>query len=675
MISNEYETEPTDDPLTLTEDDPTVVVAVWQPDIYDPPLSYKVFIEEYPYIHWEMTWINPLNPNPVFVHVEDKLSPALTVVEDKIGADSGEIWYDKEAHKIVWEGEIPGNGGQVKIWYYTYIPEDVTYIENQGEGIWDQDNDGDWQDEEAEGLDPVLTDDPDTIAGTDPNVWMPCKVKLGNIVWIDTDKDGIYDKDTETGINGVSLNLYADTDGNNIYTPGTDKFVSDTVTFTYSGEKGYYIFENLSCGTYIVQIAAENFTAGALLEGYVSTAGDSDPDNDIDNDDNGYVQGDLALLSYGVFSKAVALTAGDEPVNDGDDNADSNLTVDFGFFREETPPVPCEVHLGNIVWLDTDKDGIYDKDTESGVDGIKLNLYADTDGNNIYTHGIDRFVKSTVTFIYNGEKGYYLFENLSCGTYIVQIAPENFTAGSVLEGYISTAGDSDPDNDTDNDDNGYVQGDLALLSYGVFSKAVTLTAGDEPVNDGDDNADSNLTVDFGFFREETPPVPCEVHLGNIVWLDTDKDGIYDKDTESGVDGIKLNLYADTDGNNIYTPGIDKFIKSTVTFTYNGEKGYYLFENLSCGTYIVQIAAENFTVGGLLEGYISTAGDSDPDNDTDNDDNGYVQDNLAILSYGIFSRAVTLTEGGEPVNDGDEECGFQSHCGFRILQRRDSAGSL
>ncbi len=430
-------------------------------------------------------------------------------------------------------------------------------------------------------------------------------------------------------------------------------FLASASTFTENGEPGHYIFENLCPGYYIVQIAPENFTAGGVLEGYVSTDGDSDPDNDTDNDDNGYVQDNLAILSYGVFSKAVTLTSGDEPVNDGDEDADSNLTLDFGFFKEEIPPVPCEISLGNIVWLDTDKNGVYDRGSEAGVDGVKVNLYWDRNISGDYTPDIDMLLASASTFTENGEPGNYIFENLCPGYYIVQIAAENFTAGALLEGYVSTAGDSDPDNDIDNDDNGYVQGDLALLSYGVFSKAVALTAGDEPVNDGDDNADSNLTVDFGFFKEETSPVPCEISLGNIVWIDTDKDGVYDKDTEAGVDGVKVNLYWDRDISGNYTPDTDMLLASASTYTENGEPGHYIFENLCPGYYIVQIAPENFTAGGLLEGYVSTAGDSDPDNDTDNDDNGYIQDNLAILSYGVFSKSVTLTSGDEPVNDGDD----------------------
>ncbi|NJL59076.1 MAG: hypothetical protein HC887_04925, partial [Desulfobacteraceae bacterium] len=72
---------------------------------------------------------------------------------------------------------------------------------------------------------------------------------------------------------------------------------------------------------------------GGILAGYVSLEGASDPDNDINGDNNGY-----AVPGFGVLSDAVTLRSGTEPVNDGDSDADTNLTVDFGFVQE----LPCK---------------------------------------------------------------------------------------------------------------------------------------------------------------------------------------------------------------------------------------------------------------------------------------------------------------------------------------------
>ena len=54
-----------------------------------------------------------------------------------------------------------------------------------------------------------------------------------------------------------------------------------------------------------------------------------DPDNDVNDDDNGFDPG----LSVGVITKSSNLDFGSEPANDGDNDINTNLTVDFGFFR------------------------------------------------------------------------------------------------------------------------------------------------------------------------------------------------------------------------------------------------------------------------------------------------------------------------------------------------------
>jgi hypothetical protein len=136
---------------------------------------------------------------------------------------------------------------------------------------------------------------------------------------------------TDTGVSGVKINLYRDTDHNNKYSPGRDEFIASTISRNGpDGKPGYYRFDTLCDDDYIVQIDPANFLCpGGVLAGYASLAGAADPDNDINGDNNGY-----AVPGFGVLSDAVTLKAGTEPVNDGDNNADTNLTLDFGFVRE-----------------------------------------------------------------------------------------------------------------------------------------------------------------------------------------------------------------------------------------------------------------------------------------------------------------------------------------------------
>ena len=509
---------PTDDPSTPAENDPTVVVVVYEPEIYDPPHAIKTVFGGYPVIQWQVTWINDSNVVAILVHVEDVIPANVTYVPGSVEADYGLAYYDEARNMIAWDGTIPGNGGRVTIKYKTNVPEDVHHVENQAGAIWDQDGNGDWRNEKAEGLTPVMSDDPATDIENDSTKWSDglCEVELGNFIWLDKNKNGFFDSN-ETGLDGVKLTLFADSDDNGIFTPDVDKIVTTTITRSKDGKPGFYRFDKLCPGGYIVLVDESNFMEGGALKGLVSSPGDPDPDNDVDNDDNGY-----KLQGTGVISYAIRLDAGSEPVTDGDDNANTNLTLDFGFYRPDSDNNggECNLSLGNRVWIDTCinqpcgtpvfslKPGMpkpvwhgVDPD-RSGINGIKVNLYKDTDGSGDYTPDIDQFVASTITGVCNdcttsmcGTSGYYRFDNLCPGDYIVQIDSENFENNGVLCCHTSLDGAPDPDNDVNNDDNGY-----EIAGQGVVSKTISLQNNGEPVNDGDNDSNTNLTVDFGFYR-------------------------------------------------------------------------------------------------------------------------------------------------------------------------------
>lgn len=146
---------------------------------------------------------------------------------------------------------------------------------------------------------------------------------LGNLVFNDRNGNSTFDSGTDTGISGVAMTLYADTDGSGDFTPGTDLQVDTTTT----DGNGIYTFTNVIPGSYIVQVDESNFNTGNPLATFLSSPNNPDPDNDVDNDDNG-----VLLAGQGAVSLAVTLSPGGEPVNDGDTDADTNLSVDFGFF-------------------------------------------------------------------------------------------------------------------------------------------------------------------------------------------------------------------------------------------------------------------------------------------------------------------------------------------------------
>ncbi len=149
-------------------------------------------------------------------------------------------------------------------------------------------------------------------------------LSIGDLVWRDANNNGTVDNG-ENGVAGVTLTLYQDTDGNGRLTPGTDS-VAGTAT---TAANGSYRFNNLMPGDYVVQVDPANFAGNGKLVGLVTSTGNqptADPDNNVNNDDNGD-----NLAGAGVVAAAVTLTVAGEPTSDGDADPQSNLTVDFGF--------------------------------------------------------------------------------------------------------------------------------------------------------------------------------------------------------------------------------------------------------------------------------------------------------------------------------------------------------
>lgn len=151
-------------------------------------------------------------------------------------------------------------------------------------------------------------------------------MSIGNLVWSDVDHDGV--KDTgETGIGGVTVQLYTDTNGNGSYDNGTDTLVGTTTTSTVTATLGAYSFGNLFPDDYLAVVPISQFGAGQPLEDFVTSPGTAtDPDDNIDNDDNGTL-----IAGVGVASAALTIASGAEPINDSDTDANTNFALDFGF--------------------------------------------------------------------------------------------------------------------------------------------------------------------------------------------------------------------------------------------------------------------------------------------------------------------------------------------------------
>lgn len=470
---------------------------------------------------------------------------------------------------------------------------------------------------------------------------------LGNRVWFDTDNDSTIDG-TEVGVDGVDVQLYA-ADGSGNPTGA----VLDTQT-TSSG--GYYRFDGLPAGDYVVVIPSSELGTGGTLVGYwssgtsmngagvISETAAPDPDNDTDSEDNG------SLVTGTIISRAVTLGPGVvEPTNETDiaspnpageyQNGQSNLTVDFGFYR---------LQLSNQIFIDVNKNGTYDAG-DGVLPGATVQLFASngTTEINVGPDGILGTTDDAAGGITTAAGGTYLFSGLPQGDYIVRMTPPSPSYTSTVD----TANATDtttPDTNIDHNDNG-----IGLGSGQVSSNVITLTpgstgtAGNNTVTNTTGTT-ANPTMDFG--------VMPLYSLGNRVWFDTDNSSTING-TEVGVNGVDVELYA-ADGSGNPTGAV----LDTQT-TANG--GYYRFDGLDSGDYVVVIPASEFGAGGTLIGYwssgttlsgtaITEAASPDPDNDTDSEDNGSLQTS-GTFSGAVISKAVTLGPGvTEPASETDRE---------------------
>ncbi|MEP7115867.1 MAG: SdrD B-like domain-containing protein, partial [Ilumatobacteraceae bacterium] len=103
-----------------------------------------------------------------------------------------------------------------------------------------------------------------------------------------------------------------------------------------------------------------------------------------------------------------------------------------------------------------------------------------------------------------------------------------------------------------------------------------------------------------------PPCPNPLSLGDLVWLDSNNNGLKDV-SEPGLSNYTVKLYADADNNNMVDgPAIS-------SATTNGS-GLYGFNGLAASNYIVCVVMKNGDMPVAING-------GDPDNDINNDNNG------------------------------------------------------
>ncbi|MCA9194413.1 MAG: cadherin-like domain-containing protein, partial [Planctomycetales bacterium] len=182
----------------------------------------------------------------------------------------------------------------------------------------------------ADSIAAVLTDDPNVGGSSDPTVTSVESLTLGGTVWSETGSNSVYDLGSDTAENGITVRIYHD-NGDGVLTLADGAFLASTTTSNMSGQDGRYEFTNLAPGNYIVEV---------LRSGAIATrdpiSGAVDPDNNVDNDNNGsFVSG------FDVASSALTLDYGTEP------GGDVNNTLDFGFVDNTTLSVTIDLAAMN----------------------------------------------------------------------------------------------------------------------------------------------------------------------------------------------------------------------------------------------------------------------------------------------------------------------------------------
>jgi hypothetical protein len=266
-------------------------------------------------------------------------------------------------------------------------------------------------------------------------------------------------------------------------------------------------------------------------------------------------------------------------------------------------------YIGDFVWHDLNGNGVQDAG-EPGINGVQVTL--------VFPDGTTAV---ETTHNYNGA-GYYDFKNLGPGTYKL-IFPTTIDS---LRASPSNRGENDgKDSDP------------------VNGVAFTTIKANQ----------SDFTIDAGYTNKTyTPPPPpfagnC-LSLGNMVFYDANDNGMKDRN-EMGIAEAHVYLYKDNDGNN--TPD-----SAAIAHIMTAQDGTYLFTNLADGKYIVGVQNPS--------GYLhSTPVFSNPNTDIDNDNNGV----RTITGNIVISNFITLTAGGEPINDGsDNSSNTTLDFGFKMV---------
>jgi uncharacterized repeat protein (TIGR01451 family) len=321
-----------------------------------------------------------------------------------------------------------------------------------------------------------------------------------------------------TGITGASS-------GSRIYDISNYLTANTTVRFRinngYSGANEFFYVDNviITAGS---QVAVSKYNSAAcapncLIDGVPSDS--VSPDIVVPNDDFALAPGET-LTAY------FTVTADNPLYKTRIVNTVTSTSYEKSPLSSATVinPVSSGGSIGDLVWLDTIANGVYDFG-EPGLFNVRV--WLDTNGNSIFDTGIDFETLS-------GTDGKYIFEGLLPGTYQVFIDGTTVPPG------------------------------LTLVTS--LPPPVTITE-DEKFLDND----------FGYQTGPTVAV-----IGDYLWSDASNDGIQDLG-EIGIGVVTIDLVS-PGPDTLFGTFDDVVVNTTTTNAF----GRYYFTNVAPGTYRVEV---------------------------------------------------------------------------------------
>ena len=225
-----------------------------------------------------------------------------------------------------------------------------------------------------------------------------------------------------------------------------------------------------------------------------------------------------------------------------------NYTADFGYNWGDPTGNSGPGALGDRVWFDTNQDGFQDLE-EIGLSGVDLFIYWDSNADgvvdpnvdNLYVSAIDKQGNTGTGVTTTQSDGTYIFSDLQPGIYKVVVDTATLPADLIQSG--------DPD----------AFGTVASVLDNQTTNPVVVAPGDVFIN-----------VDFGYYNN-TGTVNS---IGDTVFLDLNANGVEDLG-EPGIANVGISLL-DSDN-------------QPVAVAYTDSNGFYLFDGLPDGDYLIQVS--------------------------------------------------------------------------------------